>query len=104
MTDRVKESDLIIPALRIMSEQPGGFASTTKLIQELEEIFHPGGQDSEIIDGRSDTYFSQKVRNLISHRDAPSNFICKGYAEYIADQEGLKITPEGQALLEQIAA
>ena len=102
--DRIKESDLVIPALRIMSEQPGGFVPTTKLIQELEEIFQPGGQDSEIIEGRGDTYFSQKVRNLISHRGSPSNFICKGYAEYFSDREGLKITPEGQALLAQIAA
>lgn len=103
MTGRVRESDLVIPALRIMSEQPGGFITTTQLIQELEEVFNPKGDDAQFLDGRNDTYFSQKVRNLISHRSQSNNFIHKGYAEYLADREGLKITQLGEALLEQIS-
>lgn len=38
------------------------------LIKELEKELKPTGRDSEIISGRRDTYFSQKVRNLNSHK------------------------------------
>ena len=103
MIDRIKESDLVLPTLRILSEQPDGFLSTSKLIQELEEVFSPSGTDAALLDGRSDTYFSQKVRNLISHRDQASSFIYKGFAEYLQDREGLKITSSGRSLLAQIA-
>ncbi|MCD8566793.1 MAG: hypothetical protein LRY36_02605 [Alphaproteobacteria bacterium] len=104
MTDRISETDLVIPALRVMATKPNGFITTENLIQELEDIFQPTGKDANILDGRNDTHFSQKVRNLVSHRNQPSNFIYKGYAEYLPEKEGLRITPEGQSILEKIAA
>lgn len=104
MTERVKESDLVLPALRLMTERPDGFITTADLISGLEQVFQPAGQDAKIIDGRNDSHFSQKVRNLVSHRASPSNFICKGYADYLSDREGLQITPQGKALFEKIAA
>ena len=97
---RVSESDLTNPALRILAEQPDGFIHTSKLIEELEGFFAPVGKDAEIIDGRSDTYFSQKVRNLISHRNSGSNFIAKGYAEYDRSRRGLRITDLGRKTME----
>ena len=100
---RVWESDLVLPGLRVMSERQDGFISTTELIQELEELFNPTGKDAEIIDGRSDTFFSQKVRNLISHKDSPNNMIAKGYAEHDAEKEGLRITNEGRAFLASLS-
>ncbi len=100
---RVRESDLVLPGLRVMSERQDGFISTTELIQELEELFNPTGKDAEIIDGRSDTFFSQKVRNMISHKDSPHNMIAKGYAEHDAEKEGLLITNEGRAFLASLS-
>ena len=100
---RVWESDLVLPSLRVMSERPDVFISTTELIQELEELFNPTGKDAELIDGRSDTFFSQKVRNLISHKDSPNNMIAKGYAEHDAEKEGLRITNEGRAFLASLS-
>jgi hypothetical protein len=70
MAGRVRERDLVIPALRLAESRPGGFMSTSDLIAELAEIFNPTGLDAQILDGRQDTYFSQKVRNLISHRES----------------------------------
>ncbi len=99
---RVHESDLVVPALRLMSERTGGFITTTALIKELEALFNPSGKDAEIIRGRSDTYFSQKVRNLISHKGAENSFIRNGYAEHIASRRGLRITEEGRALLKRL--
>ena len=50
-----------------MSKSVNGFVSTSDLISGLTEVLHPTGVDAEILSGRSDTYFSQKVRNLKSH-------------------------------------
>ena len=63
---RVKESEIIKPALRIIMDKPG--INTSQLIKELQNIveLHPG--DKEILNNRKDTKFTQIVRNLISHR------------------------------------
>lgn len=94
---RIRESDLVAPALRLAAERKDGFISTADLIPALEELFQPNGRDADILDGRSDTVFSQKVRNLISHRK--TNFIAAGYAEYDEERKGIVITPNGRALL-----
>lgn len=100
--DRVSESDLVLPSLRLMAERPNGFISTTDLIAELEQVFNPKGRDAQIIEGRSDTYFSQKVRNLISHRHSENSFIANGYAEYDDARRGLRITDDGRELLRRL--
>jgi hypothetical protein len=97
---RIAETDLVVPALRLASERPNGEISTAALITELEEMFNPTGRDAEIIAGRHDTHFSQKVRNLISHRNSPSSFIANGYAEYTGD--GIRITDQGRQLLRNL--
>lgn len=60
------ESDLVIPALRLLRKNPKGL-HTSELIKKLEEELNPTGHDTELLEGRSDTVFSQKVRNLKSH-------------------------------------
>ena len=97
---RITEADLYIPALRIANAYPGGFVPTADLIAELEGVFNPAGADAEILDGHADTRFSQKVRNLISHRQ--SNFIGAGYAEYDDLKKGIQITLKGRRLLDEI--
>ena len=64
---RIQEKSLILPALYVISKK--GSATTSDLIKELTIIFNPTGEDAEILSGRHDTKFSQKVRNLVSHRD-----------------------------------
>lgn len=64
---RVTESQLILPALYLMAKRKDGYITTTELISQLTDVMHPVGLDAEIIQGRTDTYFSQKVRNLKSH-------------------------------------
>lgn len=99
---RLHEADLYVPTLRYLDSAPGGFAQTSDLIEHLETIFNISGEDAEILDGRSDTKFSQIVRNMISHRTSSTNFIKKGYAEYDSDRKGLQITVTGRSLLKQI--
>ncbi|GLI97671.1 hypothetical protein [Sphingobium sp. BS19] len=101
MAGRIRERDLIIPALRAASAK-GGEITTTNLIKALAEEFEPDGQDAEILIDRNDTYFSQKVRNLISHRTTSTSMFTKGYAEYHDGSESFSITELGQQFLNQV--
>ena len=65
---RIPEGELIVPAMEIISAAPDGKISTSELIKKLEDRFGPKGEDAEILQGRYDTKFSQKVRNLKSHK------------------------------------
>ncbi len=92
---RVSERELVLPTLRLLGQGDRGWLATSELISRLTALFKPLGQDAEILDGRHDTYFSQKVRNLISHRDQPSSFIHRGLAEY--ERDGLRISDFGNS-------
>lgn len=71
------ECDLVVPALDALAESPNGL-KTKNLIKILTERLSPEGKDIEISKNRTDTRFSQKVRNLKSH-DALAK---KGLATY----------------------
>lgn len=91
--ERISEKQLIIPSLKLFSVHPEGI-TTSELIELLTDIMQPKGKDAEIIDGRKDTYFSQKVRNLRSHETFERNNL----AEY--KNERYFITNVGKAFLE----
>ena len=61
------EADLIPFALEVISENPGGI-DTAKLIENLRLKMQPSEHDLEILSNRNDDKFSQKVRNLKSHK------------------------------------
>lgn len=90
---RITESQLVLPALYLLSKSENGFVSTSDLITKLTEVMNPTGQDAAILAGRTDTYFSQKVRNLKSHDTLQR----QGYADNFSD--GFKITPLGETLV-----
>jgi len=76
-SDRITENELILPALFLMkvnNEQ----ITTKELIPQLREIMKPPEEDLEILNNRSDDKFSQKVRNLRSHKTLEY----LGYAKY----------------------
>lgn len=91
--ERISENQLIIPSLKVFSRRKEG-TTTSELIDILTEIMQPKGKDAEIIPGRNDTYFSQKVRNLRSH----STFERDNLAEY--KNEKYYITKKGLDFLE----
>jgi len=99
MAKLVTEAQLRIPALQIMAKSKTGFVSTTKLIEELAEIFKPEGKDAQIAQNRSDTYFSQKVRNMVSHRTSSRSLQRREFAIYHKDREGMSITDAGREFL-----
>ena len=96
---RIRERDTYVPVLELLDDAPDGFMTTSDLIRKLEIYMNPSGEDVEILVGRSDTRFSQIVRNIVSHKTAPTNLIGAGWAEYDATRRGLQITPAGRAHL-----
>jgi hypothetical protein len=92
---RISERELVVPTLRLLDDVDSGWMATTDMIAHLTELFAPSGQDDQILEKRRDTYFSQKVRNMISHRDQPSNFIHQGLARY--ERHGLQISDHGHS-------
>ena len=98
---RIKERDTYFHILDLLDDASSGFLKTSDLFMGLEMRLGPKGDDNVILAGRSDTRFSQIVRNVVSHRTSPKNLIGMGYAEYDKVKRGLRITPEGrQALLD----
>lgn len=78
---RIAEAELFKPAIKIISQHPNGI-TTTKLIKELDKEMKPQGRDLFILKGRNDARFTQKVRNLISHRYNRTSIIYNGYVQY----------------------
>lgn len=90
MEERISEAQLIIPTLKLLSINDNGL-STSDLILLLTEVIQPSGKDIEIISGRCDTYFSQKVRNLRSHKTLErNNFVEYVNKKYYITENGLK--------------
>ena len=61
------ESELIPVALKIILNKPNGI-ETKDLIIELRNLMSPGCEDLEMLSNRNDDKFSQKVRNIKSHK------------------------------------
>jgi len=89
---RITEHMLILPALFIIERD--GKATTSDLIRELTVVFNPSGEDAKILEGRNDTKFSQKVRNLVSHRDSNGMGIYTNFVGGI-----YTLTPKGEEYL-----
>ena len=60
MPVRITEKELRLATLKLLVHSKSGFITTSALIAELEDLYPPEGRDAEILEGRSDTYFSQK--------------------------------------------
>jgi predicted HNH restriction endonuclease len=86
---RIKESQLVLPALYLMAQSGSGIISTSELITKITEVMRPTGVDAQILDGRSDTHFSQKVRNLKSHNTLERQNYATNY------EDGFKLTQHG---------
>ena len=50
----------------MIKQNPG--IKTSSLIDEVRSKMKPSGEDLEILDNRNDDKFSQKVRNIKSHK------------------------------------
>lgn len=60
------EKEIISVSIKLIEE--AGEMTTTELKESLHIEMKPSGNDLEILQGRKDTKFDQKVRNMVSHR------------------------------------
>ena len=98
--NRITEQEIFKPAMKIVASNPNG-VSTSRLINEVMRKMNPKGEDMRILKNRGDVKFTQKVRNLISHRNNATSIIRRGYLRYEAGRPSGKlfITQKGQAYL-----
>lgn len=74
----------------------GQTLTTSELIQRLSKRLKPTGKDAQLAINRSDTYFSQKVRNLVSHRNQGTGLVANGIADYEKATESWTLTKIGR--------
>lgn len=91
-----KESQVRDAAMKALLAALGHTLSTSALIKILSKSLPLAGKDAEIAQNRSDTYFSQKVRNLVSHRNQSTGLQARGLADYDADTESWTLTKSGR--------
>jgi hypothetical protein len=97
MTDEpISEGDLVLPTLYVINTRSR--VTTSELIPILEKLLKPTGKDAEILKNRKDSHFSQKVRNLVSHRKLEK----LGYATYskVGRSGAYTINENGKRILE----
>ncbi len=90
---RITEQELILPTLFIMNKKTNKEITTSEIIKELELLLEIDMEDGEIIKGRNDSYFTQKIRNLKSHNTLVKNDLAT-YTQGI-----FKITSNGEEYL-----
>lgn len=66
--EKVNDYNLIAPAINTIYSQNTQFVSTSTLIDSLRTVSLIPSEEKEILMNRSDDKFSQKIRNLISHK------------------------------------
>ena len=69
----ITEGQLFKSALKVIQDYGNNGITTSELIKELRELLKPQGADTDLLKGRADDKFSQKVRNLKSHRKLDLN-------------------------------
>ena len=99
MEERIWEKDLLLPALKIINDAWNNWISTTELSNNLRALLNPSGEDLQILNWRADDKFSQKVRNLKSHKTLEK----KGFVRCESSNETSKfyITEEWKQYLQE---
>lgn len=93
---RIRENDLRLPALYIIEAY--GKANTSTIKRVLLDILRPTGEDAEPLAGRSDTKFTQIVRNLMG-----SHYQTNSMCEYTQKSSAgyFSLTAGGQKLVDE---
>ena len=96
------ESEIIPFALKIIKDNSSGI-DTQNLIKLLRKNMSPEGEDTIILANRSDDRFSQKVRNLRSHKTLEKKKFVKVIEnKFVITDEGLKYLENTSNLLNNI--
>ncbi len=94
------EYDIALGALEYLNGRPGGSASIEELVAELPH--HVALSADDLVRSQTrpqEAVWEQRVRNIVSHKDSPTNFINLGYL--VASGGTLTITPDGRDYLKR---
>lgn len=98
MKQEYTEGEIRMATLVALNASQTGTLTTSDLISVLSASMNPRGTDAQMARDRNDTYFSQKVRNLISHRNSETSLMSRDFVVYDPIAETLTITNAGQDL------
>ena len=100
-SNRTRERDLIIPALKILMEYGADkqLVPTKLLAKELRRVIELSPADRILLKGRNDDRFSQVIRNLVSHRTLEKKGLAVYEIESLSGEQGYKLTDIGVASL-----
>lgn len=91
------EEEIRNEVMKELLAAPGCKLTTSELISRLSKRLPLTGKDAQIATGRSDTYFSQKVRNIVSHRRQGTGLEARGLVDYDPYDESLTLTKQGRS-------
>jgi len=100
----IHELDLRHEALKMLDSQPNGTLTTARLRKLLEEKLRrsTGPEDTKILKDRLDNALSQRVRNMISHRNASTGLEKRGLVTYCSWSHSMTITDAGRLLVRSL--
>lgn len=94
------EYDISLGTLEYLNSRPGGEASIDELVDHLPDHVVLSDNDLSISTTRpNERLWEQRVRNIVSHKDSPNNFINLGYLE--SNAGSLRITDAGRDYLKR---
>ena len=94
--------DLMLAALRVAADRPGGEITASVLARELAAQFRPSGKVATTIPGHDEDFLARKVHRIASDPDDPHNLVSNGYAEKYGT--GIRITDAGRRLVDEAKA
>lgn len=102
MEERIWERDLLLPALKIINDAWSDWISTPELSNSLRELLNPSGEDLKILNWRADDKFSQKVRNLKSHKTLEKKGLVRyENSKFYITEEWIQYLQENNSILNQ---
>ena len=90
--EKVTDYNLIAPAIKIINSQNKNTITTSKLINDLKLMSIIPEDEKSILKNRSDDKFSQKIRNLISHK------VLENYNLAKSSKNKIELTNHGKRL------
>lgn len=100
-TDRLREAEARILALKIAAQQPHGRASTELIKQQVPNYYPLSEIDLQFSPSRRrERRWQQIVGNVVSHQKSFRGIFAMGYAERTAD--GIQVTRNGANYLNSI--
>jgi hypothetical protein len=92
--DRTPEAEIAFAVLKILEANSTGEASIRWLKSKIPEYVALTPLDLTTSETRpNEELWEQRLRNIVSHKGSPGNYIFEGYLEHTED--GLRITEHG---------